>query len=86
MSVAKTHRRMGVAQLLMETLFENARLLADDHEAMNIFLATSELQAPAIQLYKKYGFKCFTDRSFPWCGVQVVAYFFHRSLDINTDY
>ena len=75
---------MGVSKLLMETVFKNARLLVHNDEPMNIFLSTSEFQAPAIQLYKNYGFNWFTDVGlsiFP--GVTVVAHFFHRSLNIS---
>jgi len=83
MSVAKTHRRLGISKMLMDTVFKNAKLLVhDDDQPMNIFLSTSEFQTPAIKLYEKYGFTCFTKHYFQvFPGVEVEGQFFHKAMD-----
>ena len=81
MSVAKTHRRLGIGKLLMDTVFKNARLLADESEPANIFLSTSEFQIPAINFYKSYGFNNFFDLTFSLLpGIAIIGHYFHKRL------
>ena len=53
MSVSTTCRKMGVGRKLLEQLLRHA----EQQRLTKIVLSTTSAQAPAIGLYKKYGFK-----------------------------
>ena len=53
-SVDSNFRQCGIGKLLVNHLIEKART---DFKANSIFLTTTSVQEPAIQLYKKHGFR-----------------------------
>ncbi|ORX91253.1 acyl-CoA N-acyltransferase [Basidiobolus meristosporus CBS 931.73] len=53
MIVSSQHRRMGIAQLLIQTLLDWAK----ERGATNVHLMTSEMQHGAMKLYERFGWK-----------------------------
>ena len=61
MSVSPVCRRMGVASKLLDELLQHAR----DQRFEKLVLTTTSAQAPAIRLYRKYGFKLMAVFPYP---------------------
>jgi len=54
MSVDRSHRKNGAAQMIMKAL---TKCIKEDYgQTEDIVLATTDLQQPAIRLYKRFGF------------------------------
>ena len=69
MCVAKSHRKNGVAKIMMNTLITHISNKYKDVD--DIVLSTSEMQKPAMRLYQRHGFK-------EMCPVEEVLHLYSR--------
>ena len=71
MSVSPACRKMGIARKLLDELLSYAR----EKRFEKLVLTTTSEQTPAIQLYKKYGFKLITSIPYPQKVLGDLQYF-----------
>eukprot|EP00698_Gefionella_okellyi_P022476 TRINITY_DN745_c0_g2_i1.p1 TRINITY_DN745_c0_g2~~TRINITY_DN745_c0_g2_i1.p1 ORF type:complete len:223 (-),score=28.81 TRINITY_DN745_c0_g2_i1:109-777(-) len=69
MAVANCMRRQGVARKLLDTMLQYAR----QNKYHSIYLETSQMQQPAVQLYESVGFKKVRTQQWPKYGIPILV-------------